>query len=165
MTRAAAAGRRATLEARASAAALVAALAGALLAAGCGTPAPPKVPPAAHFVALEQRWLEAIAAQDSAALDSLLTDDFLDVSWRGELRSKHNLTMMRMAGAPPKYRSRGLESLVVRQYGGAVIVTGVNVLQGADTTDVVRVRFTDVFVEDGGRWRAASAQETLEATP
>lgn len=128
------------------------------LAAGCGAPA---APPAAHFIALEHRWVEALASRDTAALDSLLTDDFTEVTWRGEIRSKHDMTMAHPT--PGAYRSIGLESIAVRPHRGAVIVTGVNVLQGADSTDVARVRFTDVFVEEEGRWRAASAQETLVA--
>ncbi len=50
------------------------------------------------------------------------------------------------------------------RYGRTAVVTGVNVLRGPGG-DVARVRFTDVFVAQRGRWRAVSAQETLEGTP
>lgn len=139
---------------------ILALFAAAALAGGCGAPAP-AIPPASHFIALEERWVEALAKNDTAALDSLLTDDFLDVTFRGEIRSRHDFIMGHRAA--PAYHSVGFESIVVRPHGNAVLVTGVNVLQGADSTDVARIRFTDVFVEEGGRWRAASAQETLVA--
>lgn len=126
---------------------------------GCAGPGP-TVPPPDHFIALEHRWVQALAAHDTASLDSLLTDDFIDITFQGGIRSKHDLTM----GHPSpgaSYHSVRLESLVVRPQGSAVIVTGTNVLEGADSTDIARIRFTDVFVFQDGRWRAASAQETL----
>jgi len=62
------------------------------------------------------------------------------------------------------YHTLRLDELQVRTYGArTAVVTGLDVLQGASGDDVVRVRFTDVFVKRDGTWRAVSAQETLQA--
>jgi ketosteroid isomerase-like protein len=124
-------------------------------AAGCAT-----APPATYFAELEQSWLAALQAHDTKALNELLDDSFVDSTFRGATRTKHDVL-----NGPPTggaYRSVRLDELKVRAYGSrTVIVTGVNVLEGP-SKDTVRVRFTDVFCKSGLRWRAVSAQETLE---
>ncbi|HEV8434152.1 MAG TPA: nuclear transport factor 2 family protein [Thermoanaerobaculia bacterium] len=124
-------------------------------AAGCAT-----APSAAYFTELEQRWLAALQAHDTTALNELLDDSFVDSTSRGGTRTKHDVFTGPPAGGA--YRSVRLDELKVRAYGSrTVIVTGVNVLEGP-SKDTVRVRFTDVFCKSGLRWRAVAAQETLE---
>jgi len=121
------------------------------------------VPPAAYFKYLEARWIAAAEAHDTATLGELLDDSFVDSTFRGDTRTKRDVLSGPRAGAG--YKSVRLEELTVRPYGrDTVIVTGVNVLEGA-AKDVVRVRFTDVFRKSDGRWRAVAAQETLRAEP
>lgn len=131
--------------------------AAALLGFACAS-APPS---ASFFIDLEHRWIEALAKHDVAALDRLLDDSFIDSTFRGGVRTKHDILTGPSAGAG--YHSIRLDDVVVRPYGGrTVIVTGVNVLEGSTASDVARIRFTDVFVRFGDEWRAVSAQETLE---
>lgn len=130
------------------------------LVAGCASL---NATPDAYFVDLEHRWLDALQKHDVAALDALLDDSFVDVTFRGGVRTKHDV----MTGPPMSgpYHSIRLDDLAVRRYGSAVaVVTGVNVLQGATADDLARIRFTDVFAKRDGRWRAVSAQETLESS-
>ena len=128
-----------------------------LTAVGCATAAPP----ASYFEELEHRWVAALQAHDTAALSDLLDDSFVDSTFRGTTRTKHDV----LAGPPAGggYKSVRLDDVSVRTYRRTAIVTGVNVLQGP-TGDVVRVRFTDVFCKSGNAWRAVAAQETLQAT-
>jgi ketosteroid isomerase-like protein len=132
---------------------LAALLAGACASIGGAT--------ADRLVDVEHRWVEALAAHDTAALDDLLADDFIDSTFRGGIRTKPEILTGPPAGGA--YRSTGLEELKVRRYGRTAVVTGVNVLRGPGG-DVAHVRFTDVFVLESGRWRAVSAQETLQET-
>ena len=92
-------------------------------------------------------------------LDGLLADGFVDSTFRGATRTKREVLAGPAAGGA--YRSLRLDDLAVRTYGSTAIVTGVNVLRGT-AGDEVRVRFTDVFIRRRGRWRAVSAQETLQ---
>ena len=133
-------------------------LAGALISVSCASLRPP------DFVEIEHRWVDALQKHDTATLNQLLDDSFVDSTFRGEIRKKNDVLAGPPAGGP--YRSIRLDDLAVRQYGShTAIVTGINVLQGASETDVVRIRFTDVFVQKHGQWRAVSAQETLQTAP
>jgi len=135
--------------------AVVAMLTGACASLGGAT--------AAQLIGIEHRWVEALETHDTAALDDLLAEGFVDSTFRGGVRTKREILAGPAAGGP--YRSLRLDDLTVRTYGrSTAIVRGVNVLRGP-AGDLVRVRFTDVFVVQHGRWRAVSAQETLEEQP
>lgn len=128
------------------------------IAAGCASLPETSSP---DLIAVEHQWIQALQSHDTAALDRLLDDSFVDSTFRGGLRTKHDvLTGPRAAGA---YRSIRLDDMNVRRYGDTAIVTGVNVLEGpGGHDDLAHVRFTDVFMRERGRWRAVSAQETLQ---
>jgi ketosteroid isomerase-like protein len=115
---------------------------------------------AAELTEVEHRWVEALRTHDTAALDDLLADGFVDSTFRGETRTKREVLAGPAAGGA--YRSLRLDDLAVRTYGSTAVVTGVNVLRGP-AGDEARVRFTDVFIRRHGRWRAVSAQETLQS--
>lgn len=111
---------------------------------------------------LEQRWATAAGARDHTALDAILADGFVDVSWQGKLRSKADALA---APAAPVKTTQTLSELKVRIYGDAAVVTGLNTAMAANKSFTARIRFTDVFVKQAGTWRAVSAQETLEKAP
>lgn len=122
--------------------------------------APPRpVSAADQLQALERTWLAAAVHHDRATLDRLLADDFIDISYRGERRTKADA--LQAPAAPPGSR-QSLSNLDVRLYGTTGIVTGVNTVTIAGR-EPARIRFTDVFVRMRDGWRAVSAQETLEA--
>ena len=108
---------------------------------------------------LEQQWLDAALKHDNAAVAALLLDDFEDVSWQGQLRSKADVLA---AGAAPVTSTQTLSDLKARVHGDLGVVTGINTTEAADQSFTVKVRFTDVFVKLDGRWHALSAQETIE---
>ncbi|HEY1773947.1 MAG TPA: nuclear transport factor 2 family protein [Gammaproteobacteria bacterium] len=122
--------------------------------------APPAPSDEKQLEDLEQQWLDTSLKQDHAGLDAILMDDFEDVSWQGELRSKTEI--MAIAMAAPVTSTQTLSDLKVRVHGDTGVVTGVNTAEAADKSFTVKVRFTDVFVKDQGKWRALSAQETIE---
>ncbi len=129
-----------------------------MLIAGCGTSQLPE----SYFVDLEHRWVAALQSHDIAVLDSLLDDSFIDTTFRGGVRTKHDI--LSGPSVALRYHSLRLDSLLVRRYGNeSAVVTGINVLQGPAPGDLVRIRFTDLFVNRGGTWRAVSAQETLQS--
>jgi len=133
-------------------------LALALLAGACAL----QREPAVSLLEVEHRWVEELQKHDTAALDEILSDGFVDSTFRGELRTKREILTGPPAGGP--YRSVRLADLAVRRYGTTAVVTGVNVLR-SPAGDLARVRFTDVFIVERGRWRAVAAQETLQQQP
>lgn len=120
---------------------------------------PASMPPDSFFVALEHQWLHALQQNDTVFLNRLLAGDFMDITHRGTVRSKKDQLQSR---SYPGGMTQQLDSLRVRQYKSAVLVTGINRIHIKQVSQPVIIRFTDVFVKRNGRWQAVSAQETLE---
>ncbi len=113
----------------------------------------------AQIAALEQRWLNAIRSGDRHALENILADGFIDISTNGQTRDRAEA--ISHATAPPGSTQR-ITQLRVRVYGDAAIANGINRVHSMSQGWTVDVAFTDVFVRQHGRWRAVSAQETLQ---
>ncbi len=56
--------------------------------------------------------------------------------------------------------SQSIGDMRIRQYGDVGIVRGLNTVTGK-SFGKAEIRFTDIFVKRGGRFRAVAAQETL----
>ncbi len=113
----------------------------------------------AGVLATEALWAQALQRRDTTALDRLLADDFMDTTWQG-LRRPKSAVLKGLATNGPQPMDLG--EMVVRLYGGAAIVRGLNTIHASDGSVRARIRFTDVFIYQSGAWRAISAQETLE---
>ena len=113
--------------------------------------------------ALEDRWFDALVRRDRTAVEPILADDFLQTNWQGRVKTRQEV----LDGlAKPPDHPPGTQRLIdvrVRLHGDMAIVTGTDIVTTADGGQVVRVRFTDVFVRAGKGWRAVTAQETLAA--
>jgi len=112
------------------------------------------------LIRMEQRWVEALERRDAAAVGEILSEDFVDTTYRGERRTREEA----LAGLTSPSRApttQRLSELDARAYGDVGIVTGINTVIGRDPAFTARIRFTDVFVHKGRFWKAVSAQETL----
>jgi ketosteroid isomerase-like protein len=110
----------------------------------------------------EARWVDALDNRDAAALRSLLDEDFVDVTWKGEVRNKSAAVAALESKDRPSTTQRLLDLRVRFAASDTAVVTGLNVVTGKAPDFTARVRFTDVFVKRAGSWTAFSAQETLE---
>jgi hypothetical protein len=108
----------------------------------------------------ERAWVQALETRDAARLGQLLADGFVDVTWRGEARSRAQV-LADLTARPAA--AIELSGLTARLYGDTAVVRGLNTVRAPDGGLVGRVRFTDVFVWRGGAWRAVAAQESLAA--
>src|SRR5689334_13966657 len=106
---------------------------------------------------IENEWLRALVEHDRATLDKILADDFLDSSWKGELRTKDQVLKGLAAALPYSQR---LQDIEVQLHGATAIARGLNEIKEKDGRVVMRIRFTDVFVYRHGSWQAIAAQET-----
>ena len=113
---------------------------------------------AATLMHLERQWLRAIQIRDTVFLDKLLAEDFVDISTHGEIRHKADVLRGRVG---PVSTTQSLSDMQVREYGTSAVVTGLNIVSDKSGDWTVHVRFTDVFVNRDGKWRAVSAEETL----
>lgn len=115
---------------------------------------------------LEAEWNAAIVARDVAVLDRILADDFLLVWIDGSLIRKPAMlsgAVSRKAEIDP-FRTEDVE---VRLYGDTAIVTGrfAQTVRLGEKSETNQFRYTDVYVLDGKRWRAVSAQAALIKSP
>ena len=110
----------------------------------------------------EARWVEALDRRDGAALQALLDEDFVDVTWKGEVRDRRAAIAALNSPGRPSMTQTLAEVRVRFAVPDVAVVTGLNAVSSKAPEFTARIRFTDVFVKRGGAWRALSAQETLE---
>jgi len=110
----------------------------------------------------EARWLEALDHRDGAALQTLLDEDFVDITWKGEVRDRHAAIAALNAPGRPSMTQTLHEVRVRFAAPDVAVVTGINAVSSKAPDFTARIRFTDVFVKRAGAWKAFSAQETLE---
>ena len=111
------------------------------------------------FISLENQWLSALQQHDTAYLNQLLSDDFIDISYKGKVRTKEDFLKERVINN--NNMPEQLTGIKVRKYKNATEVTGINNIFINSINQKILIRFTDVFVKKGGKWFAISAQETL----
>ncbi|MGB6986992.1 MAG: nuclear transport factor 2 family protein [Candidatus Aquilonibacter sp.] len=105
----------------------------------------------------EQRWLQAVAKHDATALGKILADNFVHTNYRGVLsyREQELANVIK----PKPYSESTSEQTVDFAGKNAAVVHGLNtVSQGGKV--ILRLRYTDVYVKQNGRWMALSTQET-----
>jgi ketosteroid isomerase-like protein len=104
-----------------------------------------------------RRWTRAELRGDTAALGTLLTDDFTAVGPQGFVRDKKQW-IDRYASGALIHDAFTWEEVAVRRYGQAAVAVGVqgqqSVYEGRDADGYFRV--TQVLVAQGGRWRLAA---------
>jgi uncharacterized protein (TIGR02246 family) len=114
----------------------------------------------AQVLALEHALCEAYLHGDARAMQRDLTDDYTLTNGRGEVSTKADDIHDATSGAIRYTRFENSE-MKVRVYdeGRAAVVTGITAVAGHTDKGQhfdLRVRFTDTFVREGGRWRLAA---------
>ena len=123
------------------------------------TPTPPD--PTAEVLAFERAVCAALAANDTVAIDSLLTDDLTLTLSDGSM--EHKADLIREA-RDQEVRYTRFENVdqVVRMYGpSTAVITGRTIISGVakDGSAVeVDVIFTDTVVKQHGHWKWAAGQ-------
>lgn len=112
---------------------------------------------------LENRWQNAIVKHDVATIDELVADDFIGTSATGRLGSKSTL-LYEVKRDTNTYTSATTRSLTARTYGGRVVVVAGIAKESGTTADGKRFddarRFTDTWMERGGKWQCISSHAT-----
>ena len=119
-----------------------------------------------QIMALERTRQEAFVRGDVDFLDQQTADDYTTVNGAGALSTKPEMMRSLRAGTT-KVMSYELAELKARVYGNVAVLTGIyrdqSSVNGRDRR--VNVRFTRVFVQENGSWRAVSYQQTPLGTP
>jgi ketosteroid isomerase-like protein len=110
----------------------------------------------------EARWVEALEKRHVAALRAILDEDFVDITWKGEVRDQRAAVAALEAPGRLSMKQTLQEVRVRFAAPDVAVVTGLNLVTSKAPDFTARVRFTDVFVKRAGAWKALSAQETVE---
>ncbi|HEX4021747.1 MAG TPA: DUF4440 domain-containing protein [Acidobacteriaceae bacterium] len=131
----------------------------AVYAAPCRAPAAKQTQPAteAALRAVSDLWVQVLPTQNRDLLNCILSDDYMDSDWQGQLRTK---TMM-LDGLTSKAKMREniqIEKIRVMQDIG--LIWGINRVEDSSGKAIVTLRFTDVYAYRHQRWMAVASQET-----
>ncbi len=111
--------------------------------------------------ALEQKWLQAVKANNPDLLAPLLADKLVNTDIDGKVTDKAALLAEAKA---TKYDSAALDNLKVTVFGDTAIATGDFKINGTDASGKpfdVHVRFTDTWVKmPNGQWQCVASQDT-----
>ncbi|CAN5298151.1 hypothetical protein BH20VER2_BH20VER2_05440 [soil metagenome] len=130
-------------------------------AAPAATPRPaPAGKPEAIVRELENRWLAAIKAQDTATVDALVADNYIGVSATGRFMNKAAL-LAEMKKNKNTYDTTRNSGLTVRVHGDAAVVVGTTRQVGKDATGKAfdnSYRWTDTWAFRNGTWQCVASQ-------
>ena len=110
---------------------------------------------------LETRRFEAMLRGDVSALEQILSDDLTYTHANAVFETKAEF-LGKMKSGQLKYETFEPEDLRVRVYGTAAVITGiarVKVQVGGNPLSF-RLRFTDVYAQQNGRWQMVAWQAT-----
>jgi ketosteroid isomerase-like protein len=110
---------------------------------------------------LENKWVAALMKSDTATLDSILSDTYVDTDEHGQRTDKQGVLSVLKSG-DLKFESIKLSDMQVHSYGDAAVVTGSAVQAGNFkgqplTTKIV---FTDTFISENGKWKAVASHRS-----
>jgi hypothetical protein len=113
------------------------------------------------IIDLDRKRMQAMAAQDIAALEGLLADDLVYTHSSARLDTKKSLIGNMQSGATV-YNAVEPSEVKAQDLGSAVVLTGVariRVTSGGNP-NAFAVRFTDVYANKGGKWQMVAWQST-----
>jgi len=107
---------------------------------------------------MEEAWRTAMLKGNSAAMESLLADDYTAITAQGAIQTKEE-TLNSMKTGAWQLTSLSVSDRKVRIYGSTAVVTSVAELLGSrDAQDLAgRYRYTRVYVRNAaGQWKIVS---------
>jgi len=110
---------------------------------------------------LENKWVAALVKSDTATLDSIFSDTYVDTDEHGQRTDKQGVLSV-LKSRDLKFESIKLFDMQVHNYGGAAVVTGsavqVGNFKGQPLT--TKIVFTDTFVRQNGKWKAVASHRS-----
>jgi len=111
---------------------------------------------------LERAWNQAEARHDAAAVTNIVADTLTYIDFDGSMMNKADYVK---DVTNTSYQADHLfdEKMDVKVYGNAAVVVGIYRETGTSKgkSYVHRVRFTDMWIKQGGIWRCVASQNTL----
>jgi len=106
---------------------------------------------------LEQQWRQAILTNNVAAMNDLLSDDYIGITSNGTVENKAQALAQRRAGTVTITRL-DLSDVHIRVYGNTAVVTSVADLAGSNGDSDIsgKYRYTRVYARRLGKWKIVS---------
>ena len=114
---------------------------------------------------VQHRWVEALITADTAALDAILVDSYVDTDESG-CRFDKAAILGALKSGDLKLASITLLETRVDRYGNSAVLTGASEQIGAfqDKAIAPKILFTATLVFQNGQWRAVAAHRTAVQT-
>ena len=116
---------------------------------------------------LEDTWRNAILKGNTAAMDSLLADDYMAISASGTLQSKEE-TLANLRSGRVHFTTLDISDRKVRFYGTTALVTSVASVAGSTPDGEIagNFRYTRVYVRNPqGVWKVVSFEASRMREP
>jgi len=114
---------------------------------------------------MEDQW-DALMKHDVAAIEPLIAADFVGVNEEGKVQDRRGL-LARAKKDKDTYTSSKNERMAVHRYGNNIaVVVGITKDKGTDRSGKKfdrTYRWTDTWMERGGKWECIAEQVTLES--
>jgi hypothetical protein len=111
-----------------------------------------------ELIKLENGWNDASVKRDVAFLDKILAEDITDTDAEGAVWTKTQ-DLQNVKSGDFALSSAVADTLKVRVYGGAAVVTGRNTIQGKFKGKDIsgQYQFTDTWVKHADRWQCVAS--------
>lgn len=116
---------------------------------------------------LEEEWRDAVLKSDTAAMSSLLADDFMGITSNGTLQNKEE-TLANLRSGRAHFTTLDVSDRKVRFYGTTAVVTSRAEVQGITPEGDLSgsYRYTRVYVRDPqGQWKVVSFEASRIREP
>jgi len=113
------------------------------------------------LINLENHWVDALVKADTATLNSIFVDTYVDTDEHSHRSDKQDVLSVLKSGEL-KIASIKLSDLHVYVYGDAAVVTG-SALQAGNFKGqplTAAIIFTDTFIRQNGKWRAVASHRS-----
>ena len=115
-----------------------------------------------HLLALESAWNHAEQSKDAAALNQLLSEDFVYTDYDGTFLDRKGFLDSTLHNEIQQEQINN-DGMAVHIYGTAAVVTGLYRDKGLDKGKPFsrRGRFTDTWIYRNSAWQCVASQSTL----
>ena len=113
------------------------------------------------LINLENRWVGALMKSDTATLDSIFADTYVDTDEHSHRSDKQGVLSVLKSGEL-KIASITLSDMQVHVYGDAAVVTGSASQLGNFNGQplAAAIIFTDTFIRRNGKWKAVASHRS-----
>lgn len=110
----------------------------------------------------QRRWVEALIAADTVALDTILSDTYVDTDESGNRTDKAGI-LAALKWGDLRLETIDLLETHVHRYAGSAVLTGASAQAGSFQSRPIapKILFTATLVLQEGTWRAVAAHRTI----